>query len=270
MNDEQRYLFDIFGYLVVPDVLSADQIDELRSTLKSSTEQFPPVPQSEGPLHWGKIWRELLDLPVITEILEAMIGNPSLRAGRQARAEGAAPLPTFRLDHINVHTHVQQGFKGGMLHGGWDGVSGLFRYDNGVFYNGLTSVTFELYDTHPNNGGFCCIPGSHKANRKLPAKWADLSQGVPSCVERVAARPGDAIIFTEALTHGTLPWTAAEKRMTLFYKFSPHNLTWSADFYDPEDFRQYDDMDERKIALLEPPNARYRRRPSRPSPRHRE
>ena len=34
---------------------------------------------------------------------------------------------------------------------------------------------FELLDTHPNNGGFGCIPGSRKSNLRLPENWRDLS-----------------------------------------------------------------------------------------------
>ena len=256
MDKQQRFLFDLYGFIVVPNVLSEDQIDQLKATLNNSTEQFPPVPQSEGPLHWAPIWREVLDLPAVSPILEDMIGNPMLRS--------RTDLPTFRLDHIDVHTHVKEGFAGGRLHGGWNSVSGLFRYDNGVFYNGLTTVTFELYDTHPNEGGFCCIPGTHKGNVSVPEEWLDLSEGVADCVTRVPAKPGDAIIFTEAVVHGTLPWTAASPRTTLFYKYSPHNLTWSADYFDPEDFKGYEDMDDRKLAMLESPNARYRHRPTAP------
>jgi len=80
------------------------------------------------------------------------------------------------------------------------------------------------------------------------------------------ARPGDAIVFTEALTHGTLPWTADTRRSTLFYKFSPHGTSWSGAYLDPDDFRGYDDMDDRKMAILEPPNSRYPGRPTRPEP----
>ena len=33
--------------------------------------------------------------------------------------------------------------------------------------------------------------------------------------------PGSALIFTEALTHGTLPWAAAMSAGPLFYRYSP-------------------------------------------------
>ena len=264
MTEEQRYLFDTFGYLVLADVLTAAQVAALRASLRQPTEQFDPVAQDDGPLHWHAVWRDLLDLPTLTPILEEIIGNHAVREGRAAA--GRPPLPTFRLDHVNVHTHVRQGFAGGTLHGGWKGTGGaqFSSYHDGRFYNGLVSVSFELYDTRPNDGGFGCIPGSHKGNLRLPAAWRELAKGIPDCVTRIAARPGDAIVFTEALTHGTLPWTAAAKRQTVFYKFSPHGSTWSADFFNPDDFRRYPDIDDRKLAILEPPNARYHGRPTQP------
>ena len=271
MNEEQRYLFDTFGYIVVPDVLTGAQVDELRSTLRQPTEQFDPVEQQRGPLHWGKVWRDMLDLPTLSPVLEHLIGNHLMRAGLEARAEKnreTVVLPTFRLDHVNVHTHVRKGFKGAVLHGGWQGTGGcqFFGYHDGRFYNGLVSVTFELYDTHANGGGFGCIPGTHKANLPLPSAWRDLAERVPECITRVPARPGDAIVFTEALTHGTLPWTVDDTRKTIFYKFSPHATSWSGDYFDPDDFRGYPDMDDRKMTILEPPSARYRGRPTQPRP----
>ena len=269
MNDEQRYLFDTFGYLVVPDVLTQGQIDELRTTLKRPTEQFKPDDQKQCPLHWSKVWRDMLDLPTLSPVLEELIGNHGLRANFEARATKhpeAPVLPTFRLDHINVHTHVDTSFKGGVLHGGWISTGGcqFFQYHDGKFYNGLISVTFELYDTHANGGGFACIPGTHKANLPLPREWRDLSQGIPEWVARVPGRPGDAIVFTEALTHGTLPWTVDDTRRTVFYKFSPHATSWSGNYFNPDDFRCYADMDHRKMTILEPPSARYPGRPTRP------
>ena len=264
MTEEQKYLFDTFGYLIVRDAVSQDQIQELRNTMRGPTEQWEPVDQSEGPLHWHSIWRELLDLPTLTPILEEIIGNHDVRHGRE-RA-GRPYLPTFRIDHINIHSHVQKGFPGGHLHGGWKGTGGcqFSSYHDGHFYNGLISVSFELYNTFPNDGGFACIPGSHKSNLRLPGHWRNLADGMPECVTRVPATPGDAIIFTEALTHGTLPWTSDAKRTTVFYKYSPHGSTWSADYFNPDDFEVYSDMDDRKLAILEPPNARYRGRPTTP------
>ena len=131
-------------------------------------------------------------------------------------------------------------------------------------------VAIELFDTHPNPGGFCRVPGAHKDHLQVPEAWCDLSKGIHTCVKRIPANAGDAIIFTEALTHGTLPWEVDATRQTLFYKYSPHGTARSADCFDSEAFPHYDDIDDRKLAILELPNARYEGRLTKPSSKTRE
>jgi ectoine hydroxylase-related dioxygenase (phytanoyl-CoA dioxygenase family) len=269
MDETQRYWFDSQGYFVVPGVLDEAQLAHLKATMGPPTEQHDPGAKEENPLHWSESWRQLLDLPVLRPILESLVGNHELRRFRENRS-GADFLPTYRLDHINVHQHVAKGFAGMDFHGGWTGAGGsqYFRYHDGEFYNGLIVVAFELFDTGANGGGFCCIPGSHKSNLPLPRDWVAKGGDAGGLVKGISARQGDAIIFTETLVHGTLPWTVDAPRQTAFYKFSPHGTSWTADYFDPEDFVQYEDMTDRQLALLEPPNARYagrRTRPPRPS-----
>ena len=80
-------------------------------------------------------------------------------------------------------------------------------------------------------------------------------------VERVTGPAGTAVIFTEALTHGTLPWAGSHERRTVFFKYSPASLSWSANYYDPS---KYNDLNETQRVILEGPNARYRGRDTNP------
>ena len=269
MDETQRYWFDSQGYFVVPGVLDEPMISRLKATMGPPTEQHDPGEKEENPLHWSEAWRQLLDLPLLRPILESLVGNHDLREYRENRV-GDDALPTYRLDHINVHQHVARGFAGMDFHGGWTNAGGsqYFRYHDGKFYNGLIVVAFELFDTGENGGGFCCIPGSHKSNLPLPKEWVAKGGSAGGLVKGIPARAGDAIIFTETLVHGTLPWTVDAPRQTAFYEFSPHGTSWTADYFEPADFVQYADMTDRQLALLEPPNARYagrRTRPPRPN-----
>jgi hypothetical protein len=177
----------------------------------------------------------MLDNPKLSAVLEDLIGAHTwgnfYGAGQEA-------MPSFRLDHLNVHTHVKSGHKAEGLHGGTfsshAGGSQFFRYHDGHFYNGLLVVAYELQDTVANDGGFgecrkpvargcarlsvdaeprlthaChamtwrragCIPGTHKGNFVLPSEWADPNSGGPPNLRRVPAEAGDAIIFTEAVS----------------------------------------------------------------------
>ena len=90
-------------------------------------------------------------------------------------------------------------------------------------YNGLLTVAYNLEDVDPAEGGFACILGSHKSNRDDyfgSADWRVLreddpsGQTVPDFVTRLGGKKGSAIIFTESLIHGTLPWRAEHQRRT--------------------------------------------------------
>ena len=85
-----------------------------------------------------------------------------------------------------------------------------------------------------------------------------MDEGLQPCVRRVTGPAGTAVIFTEALTHGALPWTGAGERRTLFFKYSPHPVSWAAGYFDAS---QYAGLSQRQREILEAPNARYGTRP---------
>ena len=92
MTEDQRFLLDTFGYFIVADAITSTQVAALKATLHHPTEQWEPLDKAEGPLHWDVIWRDLLDLPGLSPILEELIGDPALIAGRQVAAEPVARL----------------------------------------------------------------------------------------------------------------------------------------------------------------------------------
>jgi hypothetical protein len=129
---------------VLPRLLDADTVAELKRDAKGVENNGPSSKQnfgnSEGAvLHWNRAYRDLMAHPTVVPILQQLCG------------------PRFRLDHINVHTHVADGYPGSSLHGGHSpgNGNGFFFYSGGQMMNGLVSVTYELEDTHCNGGGLC-------------------------------------------------------------------------------------------------------------------
>lgn len=94
----------------------------------------------------------------------------------------------------------------------------------------LLSVVYELAPVSPGQGGFGCLPGSHRDDApplpthdgwRKPGHWATPEQRGPLWpqdvpVHRIEAELGDAIVFTEKLVHGTLPWAGGGERRTIF------------------------------------------------------
>ena len=242
MNDTDCYLFDLQGYLAVPDTLDPEHLARLNAALDEAvaheTEHDMKTHRFGRLLGRDKSFRDLIDNPRVTPYLEGILGQD------------------FRLDHDYADV-IRSGLGpiGATLHGGGTPFTPAEYYHvrDGRIYSGLTVVAYNLRDVGPEDGGFACVPGSHKSGFPFPEAWRDLADPHPA-VRRVTGPAGTAIIFTEALTHGTLPWRGKDERRTVFFKYSPAPLSWSARYYDAD---EHPDLTRRQRAILEAPNSRY-------------
>jgi hypothetical protein len=239
MNEEERYLFDLWGYVNIENVLGEEELAELNALIN---QQSYPQPKDDeiysqrfgGFLEWeNDAFRKLLKHPRIMPSLKELIGDK------------------FRLDHA-YGILMRQGNPAGTLHGGgtpYDPAQ-YYVFRNGQMYNGLTVVSWALTDMLPGQGGFCCIPGSHKSNFRCPSHLRPVANN-PKCMVSVHQKAGDAVIFTEALTHGTLPWDTDHYRRSILFKYSPGHSSWGQGRYD-DSLREKMDSEDGKL-LLEPP-----------------
>ena len=63
---------------------------------------------------------------------------------------------------------------------------------------GLSVIAFNLNPVDPEtDGGFACVPGTHKSNYRFPNGWRNMQQGVHPTVQRIGGDAGSCIIFTE-------------------------------------------------------------------------
>ncbi|MGH9123499.1 MAG: phytanoyl-CoA dioxygenase family protein, partial [Acidimicrobiales bacterium] len=186
-----RYRFDLQGYLVFDDVLDRHEVAHLRSVIDA--QGLPPADDTigrqrfghDGQLFaWDRAFCDLIDHPVAVAALADLIG------------------PYVRLDHaygITMRPHS----SGLGLHGPGEpfDASQYYVHRMGAMRSGLLTFTWSLVDTRQGDGGFGCIPGSHKANEPLP-------RGAESLLVEVPQKAGSLLVFTEALMHCTVPWRA--------------------------------------------------------------
>ena len=233
MTDDEKYLFDINGYLVVRDALPAEDvalanaaIDRHAGEIRERVGEDSLSGDSEalrgstgrgdlaGALSWeepyGRPFRDMLVNRKVVPYLHELLG------------------PGFRLDHNLGIITMRRGAEGHVLHG--SSGPGFDRHQyyivrDGKMHNGLTVVAFQLTDINPGDGGLCLVPGSHKGNFPCPAALRH-GEAYQEFVRQITCRAGDCVIFTEAVTHGTLPWTAAHQRRTALFRFSPGNLAY--------------------------------------------
>ncbi len=203
MTPEKMYEFDLRGFVIYPSMLPKSMVDRMVRLL-----QDVKGAKESGKFSFLKldpIFMEVLAYPPTIEILKALLGE-WLRFDH-----------TFGM-HMTSATPVQEGLHGGSLEN-----QRSFWYQwapGGVMHNGLIKVLYPLNDVNPGDGGFICVPGSHKSNiRYRPPEESHL-------VVNPSLRAGDMLIFTEALVHGSRQWVSDVTRLSLIYSYGPGCLAW--------------------------------------------
>lgn len=261
MTNDEKYLFDLMGYIVIEDALTPEEVAQCNEAIDHHIDQMTDQRTLSGGskalegsstrkdlggmLSWEHPWcdpfRELLVHPSVVPFFNTILGEH------------------YRLDHGPGLIAMNEGCEGGTLHhGGGEtpNFSLAYFFKDGRIYTGLTVVEFMLADEGPGDGGLAVIPGSHKANLPCPRSMK-LCEQYDQYVVEVNAKAGDAVIFTEALTHGTLPWNAKHQRRALLYKFSPGYQAFSGGAHQNAFPDYIMDMTEEQRAVMEPPH--YRR-----------
>lgn len=261
MTDDEKYLFDLTGYLILRDVLTPDEVAALNEGIDHHAEEMKPIGRSlsgdskalagtsrrldlggmlawEQP--WSEPWRELLIHAKVKPYLDEILGTG------------------YRLDHGPGLIAMDKGCEGGVLHGGGverNNLSEAYFFKAGRIYTGLTVVEYLLADEGAGDGGVAVVPGSHKANLYCPKAMKDWEAYQEHVVE-VKTKAGDAVIFTETLTHGTLPWTADHQRRAVLYKFSPGFQSYGSGAHDVAYPDYIETMTEDQRAVMEAPHIR--------------
>ena len=226
MSADEKYLFDLLGFVIVRGVLSKEQLETANAAidameLTASPEYFADsvalkgdnrstrLGNSENLLELSKPYcepfREMLAHPKTVPHLNTILG------------EG------WRLDHGPGLIAMDTGCSGGMLHGSFDNAPYFYR--EGKIFTGLCVIEYLLADEGPGDGGISVVPGSHKANLTCPEKMRKWEQ-YQEYVTEINAKAGDAVIFSEACTHGTLPWKADHQRRAILYKYNTGHMAW--------------------------------------------
>ena len=227
VSEEEKYFFDLRGYLVVRGALSVDEVktcndaidhygDEIRTRsvedgglARGSSALVGKEGRREltGMLGWPEPYRapfrKLLVHPVVVSRLNEFSGKG------------------FRMDHGPLLISALKGAEGHQLHGGGEPFSQSVWYhqQNGkIFCRGIT-VAWQLTDVNEGDGGFACVPGSHKTAEPTPAEVRSAEDDM-GLVYQPVMQAGDVLFFAETMTHGTLPWRGEGERRSVLYKYA--------------------------------------------------
>ena len=236
LTEHERYFFDLHGYVVRRGVLHRIEVEALTTAVDLLHLADPGTDirsqRFTGHLTSARCFRDLIDHPCVFDVMLELCGE------------------YLRLDHA-YGIVMNPGNRGLGLHGGGTPHDPAQYYDvrNGRMYNGLVAAQWALVDHREGDGGFGCIPGSHRANFSFPVPTPQ------DWITEVTLDAGDVVVFTEALTHCTLPWNALVPRRTLLYKYAPGHLSWGTNYQsDLRELTISGTLTERQRVLMDPPS----------------
>ena len=221
MDETEKYLFDLNGYYIIENAVPPELVDGCNKALDRFEQMEPtdyPAPlalgdeRTEGNLYISNIMEgdevflDLMDLPQVLDVVGTVTGGP------------------FRLNHTYAIYRWGGGYTGLHMHGTPVSSKCQYRCHNGQMVSTLTKAVFPMLDGDAEDGCFAVVPGAHKAN--LPMPYGNHPEDNPG-LEPVPAKAGDAIIFTEALTHGSMVNRSGRPRRTLYYCYS---VSWMPDW----------------------------------------
>ena len=265
ISPTDRYLFDLNGYVVVRGVFSKEEVDAANAAVDM---HMTDVVERTGKLKLhnaygvkgerlaGSKGRFDLGGLLAWEDPHAQLFRQVLTHRRLVPFYHLLLGKGYRLDHLPFLIRMELDSEGHAFHGGAVAPNGLpawplgFQHAQGEMRCSLLAVAVQLSDTNAGDGGFCILPGSHKANFACPPRVLAYEEATEHVVQPVLAK-GDVVMFTEAATHGTLPWQSEVERRTAIYRFSPAGSAYGRAYL--EGYEELAALTEAERAVLQPP-----------------
>jgi ectoine hydroxylase-related dioxygenase (phytanoyl-CoA dioxygenase family) len=229
-HDLQDYLFDLNGYLMLENAIDATLLADLNAA-------FDAFPDLEFMDWWGEVQRldnnkragmELQNIVAGGRPFETLIDHPSwIDRIRRYCGEYQTWIPGLFIDECFATIRRTGGFFA-MHSGGHErAIRNQYGYADGRWQCGQVNILLALTDIGPGDGGTRIIPGSHKSsfahplfNRPYQERFKDDDEIVPGSIT-VTMKAGDALLFSDALSHGAAARTNPGERRAVIYRYGP-------------------------------------------------
>ncbi len=229
MTPEQKFFFDLRGWILLPSVLSPDEVDEMKAEVYAGAKPHKGSNDKRGTGYEGLL-QKLLDPPAIVGILSEILAQEDSSASDECyafRCENS--FTTIRhSDYRSVDAYNK-----GIPHGG--GSLAQYQVKLNRIFSGLTRVVWELEEVKTGQGGTLFLTGSHKAAFGFGGldPYAGITSGSPleqeirDMMEDYSCPPGSVVIFTESLLHATNDWTNPDNpRVAVFNCYNSLLSQW--------------------------------------------
>ena len=212
MTEYERFMFDLKGWVVIPDVLTRAEV----ASVSVHIDRFLGDPGSLPVHQRAPVAGDaeiLIDHPRVLGVVTAVLDPDPERV--RLESVFASARSVAQGSTLDGTTPVWR------PHGGGANLNPSFSYrvQNGCIYAGMTRVVFELHDVVMGQGGTCFVSGSHRAELPFASARDELAEsganGWPAaadekdsgCWETYGCKAGSMVVFSEATRHTGAEWT---------------------------------------------------------------
>ena len=200
LTDEERYMFDLQGWVAVPGVLEKDEIAPMVEhcrKLKFEKEDIPLKYHTtmSGPLE------TLCDHPKVVGFMQEFVGNPEMGSDggygfRMEYSFMAWRLTSLSTDHWRPHAGM----------GSKRNAVDLYSYRSlpGDVFSGFVQAVWELTDVERGDGTHF-VSGSHKGNFDRPDEVTN-DRNHPAW-DTYECPAGSIVFFSESTCHSGSQWS---------------------------------------------------------------
>ncbi|MCJ8328360.1 MAG: phytanoyl-CoA dioxygenase family protein [Lentisphaeria bacterium] len=250
LSDEERYHFDIKGWLAIKNVLEPDEIGEMVEFARKLKFDKESVPEKHRTTMAGPL-EKLCDHPRVVGFMQEFLGHEDLEC-----EEGYG----FRMEYSFMGWRLREN-KADMWapHGGrgtnppFDDVHG-YQGRPGNAYGGLLQAVWELTDVIKGQGTHF-VPGTHKGSFDLPKSISE-DRNHPLW-ETYECPAGSIVFFSESVTHSGSKWEHPDHdRCAIFNSYN--SIMCKYHMWDPHP-DHLAEMSQKRASLFRPVHAEYNR-----------
>lgn len=233
MTDTERYLFDLNGFLILKNAIPEVVLADLNRSLDALSDMQPGEWRGHVHGHFfssaseglnlqqiyeaGAAWEYLIDNPAWMDHVTCFVGGAgsfdvthgplfidenfaSIRGPGEAIGVHSGPVPWVKRCQFHVH--------------------------NQAFNCGQINILMALSDIGEGDGATIVIPASHKSNFVHPELARHRMQagasadGITGGLE-VHLSAGDALLFVDAICHGSARRVNPGQRRIAVYRYGP-------------------------------------------------
>ncbi len=239
LSSAQRLHFDIYGYVLLENVLTPDEIDRMKAALYRIKDNGD-LDGTRVYLNWrGEHHAHMGNLVEYDPALLEYAAHPKLVplveevVGGKIRLEETEAIINRRsadadLDELNKRRFNPTGFHRGTKHG-W----GTYM-EQDKFHCIFVKTLAYLTDVGPDDGGTCVIPGSHRLTWNQ-SEMIEAALSDDKLIYQVEASAGSVLLFAEALIHSTTAIRSDNERVILIAGYTPPMVReWPGNEVSPE------------------------------------